>query len=616
MAARPSEDKLQELLGTLKTEGVETLDRLMDAYEERRAERANRQKAVLRYVTPPTAGQLEQIRDFLRKKYNDQELPLELIEDPTLLGGFSITVGSDEYDWSMKGRLTQMKNRLLHTPQMLSDSAEVIDLLRTEIDSAAFDGKEHEVGEIVRVGDGVATVSGIRHAGYGEIVQFENGVKGMVQDIRNEETGVILLGSERKLTAGSRVVRTERRAGVPVGEGFLGRVVDAMGTPIDGKGEAEAAGYLPIENAAPGIKDRKSVSVPMETGILAIDSMFPIGRGQRELIIGDRQTGKTSIATDTILNQKGKGVICIYVAIGQKASTVAKVVSTLQAGGAMEYSIVVSATASDPASLQYIAPYAGTAMAEYFMHQGRDVLIIYDDLSKHAVAYRSLSLILERSPGREAYPGDVFYLHSRLLERSSRLTPEMGGGSITALPIIETQAGDVSAYIPTNVISITDGQIYLETNLFNAGQRPAVNVGLSVSRVGGAAQTKAMKKASGSIRIDLAQYREMEVFTQFSSDLDDATREQLTYGKGLMEVLKQPLYRPLSMAEQVITLVVATAKGFIDIPLTEVKRYQMALLDYIREHHGEIITELEETKTLTDELRQAVLTAAEEYKGR
>ena len=616
MAARPSEDKLQELLGTLKTEGVEMLDRLMDAYEERRAERANRQKAVLRYVTPPTAGQLEQIRDFLRKKYNDQELPLELIEDPTLLGGFSITVGSDEYDWSMKGRLTQMKNRLLHTPQMLSDSAEVIDLLRTEIDSAAFDGKEHEVGEIVRVGDGVATVSGIRHAGYGEIVQFENGVKGMVQDIRNEETGVILLGSERELTAGSRVVRTERRAGVPVGEGFLGRVVDAMGTPIDGKGEAEAAGYLPIENAAPGIKDRKSVSVPLETGILAIDSMFPIGRGQRELIIGDRQTGKTSIATDTILNQKGKGVICIYVAIGQKASTVAKVVSTLQAGGAMEYSIVVSATASDPASLQYIAPYAGTAMAEYFMHQGRDVLIIYDDLSKHAVAYRSLSLILERSPGREAYPGDVFYLHSRLLERSSRLTPEMGGGSITALPIIETQAGDVSAYIPTNVISITDGQIYLETNLFNAGQRPAVNVGLSVSRVGGAAQTKAMKKASGSIRIDLAQYREMEVFTQFSSDLDDTTREQLAYGKGLMEVLKQPLLRPLSMAEQVITLVVATAKGFIDIPLTEVKRYQMALLDYIREHHGEIITELEETKTLTDELRQAVLTAAEEYKGR
>ena len=545
-----------------------------------------------------------------------EELPLELAEDKSLLGGFCITVGSEEYDWSMKGRLTQMRNRLTQTPQMLSDSSEVIDLLRTEIDAAAFDGKDHEVGEILRVGDGVATVSGIRHAAYGEIVQFESGVKGMVQDIRREETGIILLGSEKGLLAGGRVVRTERRAGVPVGEAFLGRVVDAMGTPIDGKGEAVPAGYRPIENAAPGIKDRKSVSVPMETGILAIDSMFPIGRGQRELIIGDRQTGKTSIATDTILNQTGKGVICIYVAIGQKASTVAKVVSTLQNHGAMEYSIVVSATASDPASLQYIAPYAGTAMAEYFMYQGRDVLIIYDDLSKHAVAYRSLSLILERSPGREAYPGDVFYLHSRLLERSSRLTPEMGGGSITALPIIETQAGDVSAYIPTNVISITDGQIYLETNLFNAGQRPAVNVGLSVSRVGGAAQTKAMKKASGSIRIDLAQYREMEVFTQFSSDLDDTTQEQLAYGKGLMEVLKQPLYRPLSMAEQVITLVVATAKGFLEVPLTEIKAYQMGRLDYVRENHSEIIAALEETKALDDTLRQAILTAAEEYKGR
>ena len=616
MAARSSDGKLQELLGTLKTDGVEALDQLMDAYEERRAERASRQKAILRYVTPPTAEQLGQIREFLRKKYENEELPLELVEDKSLLGGFCITVGSEEYDWSMKGRLTQMRNRLTQTPQMLSDSSEVIDLLRTEIDAAAFDGKDHEVGAILRVGDGVATVSGIRHAAYGEIVQFESGVKGMVQDIRREETGIILLGSEKGLLAGGRVVRTERRAGVPVGEAFLGRVVDAMGTPIDGKGEAVPAGYRPIENAAPGIKDRKSVSVPMETGILAIDSMFPIGRGQRELIIGDRQTGKTSIATDTILNQKGKVVICIYVAIGQKASTVAKVVSTLQSHGAMEYSIVVSATASDPASLQYIAPYAGTAMAEYFMHQGKDVLIIYDDLSKHAVAYRSLSLILERSPGREAYPGDVFYLHSRLLERSSRLTPEMGGGSITALPIIETQAGDVSAYIPTNVISITDGQIYLETNLFNAGQRPAVNVGLSVSRVGGAAQTKAMKKASGSIRIDLAQYREMEVFTQFSSDLDDTTQEQLAYGKGLMEVLKQPLYRPLSMAEQVITLVVATAKGFLEVPLTEIKAYQMGLLDYVRENHSEIIAALEETKALDDTLRQAILTAAEEYKGR
>ena len=616
MAERSSDGKLQEMLDALKTDSVEALDQLMDAYEEHRAERASRRKAVLRYVTPPTAEQLREIHEFLRKKYEDENLPLELCEDKELLGGFCITVGSEEYDWSMRGRLTQMKNRLTQTPEMLASSDEVIDLLRTEIDAAAFDGKDHEVGEILRVGDGVATVNGIRHAGYGEIVQFESGVKGMVQDIRKEEIGIILLGSEKGLCAGGRVVRTERSAGVPVGEAFLGRVVDAMGTPIDGKGVAEPAGYRPIENNAPTIKDRKSVSVPMETGILAIDSMFPIGRGQRELIIGDRQTGKTSIATDTILNQKGKGVICIYVAIGQKASTVAKVVSTLERHGAMEYSIVVSATASDPASLQYIAPYAGTAMAEYFMYQGKDVLIIYDDLSKHAVAYRSLSLILERSPGREAYPGDVFYLHSRLLERSSRLTPEMGGGSITALPIIETQAGDVSAYIPTNVISITDGQIYLETNLFNAGQRPAVNVGLSVSRVGGAAQTKAMKKASGSIRIDLAQYREMEVFTQFSSDLDDTTREQLAYGKGLMEVLKQPLYRPLSMAEQVITLVVATAKGFLAVPLTEIKAYQMGLLDYVQENHSEIIAALEETKALDDTLREAILTAAAEYKGR
>ena len=616
MASRSSDSKLQELLSQLKTDGVQALDQLMDAYAERRAQRAAQLRATLRYVTPPTEEQLAQIRDFLRKKYQSEDLPLDLVEDKSLLGGFCITVGSEEYDWSMKGRLDQMRRRLTQTPEMLATSEEVIDLLRTEIDASAFDGRDHEVGEILRVGDGVATVSGIRHAAYGEIVQFESGVKGMVQDIRKNETGIILLGSEKGMSAGDRVVRTERRAGVPVGEAFLGRVVDAMGTPIDGKGPAQAVGYRPIENAAPGIKDRKSVSVPLETGILAIDSMFPIGRGQRELIIGDRQTGKTSIATDTILNQKGKDVICIYVAIGQKASTVAKVVSTLERHGAMEYSIIVSATASDPASLQYIAPYAGTAMAEYFMYQGRDVLIIYDDLSKHAVAYRSLSLILERSPGREAYPGDVFYLHSRLLERSSRLTPEMGGGSITALPIIETQANDVAAYIPTNVISITDGQIYLESNLFNAGQRPAVNVGLSVSRVGGAAQTKAMKKASGSIRIDLAQYREMEVFTQFSSDLDESTREQLTYGKGLMEILKQPLYRPLSMAEQVITLVTATAKCLLDVPLAGIKEFQMGLLAEIRENHSEMIAELEQGKVLTDELREAILAAAAEYKGR
>jgi F-type H+-transporting ATPase subunit alpha len=459
-------------------------------------------------------------------------------------------------------------------------------------------------------------VSGIDHAMYGEIVIFDTGVKGMVQDIRRDEIGIILFGRDTGMQEGTRVIRTGRRAGIPVGDAFLGRVVDALGAPIDGKGEIVSTDYRPIENDAPSIVDRKSVDTPMETGILAIDSMFPIGRGQRELIIGDRQTGKTSIAVDAILNQKGKNVVCIYVAIGQKASTVAKVESLLEKHGAMSYSIIVSATASDPSSLQYIAPYSGTALAEYFMYQGRDVLIVYDDLSKHAVAYRALSLLLGRSPGREAYPGDVFYLHSRLLERSARLSDEKGGGSITALPIIETQSGDVSAYIPTNVISITDGQIFLEADEFNAGQRPAVNVGLSVSRVGGAAQTKAMKKASGSIRIDLAQYREMEVFTQFSSDLDDATKAQLAYGKGLMELLKQPLYRPLSMAEQVISLWVATHKTLVDVPQSEVKTFQMALLENISTQHPEIIRELEEKHTLTDELAEQIMAAAQEFKSR
>jgi F-type H+-transporting ATPase subunit alpha len=403
-------------------------------------------------------------------------------------------------------------------------------------------------------------------------------------------------------------------AGIPVGEAFCGRVIDALGAPIDGKGDIAASGFRPIENPAPSIVDRKSVSVPMETGLLAIDSMFPIGRGQRELIIGDRQTGKTSIATDTIINQKGKDVICIYVAIGQKASTVAKLVNNLKKADAMSYTIVVSATASDPAPLQYIAPYSGTALAEYFMYHGKDVLIVYDDLSKHAVAYRAISLLLERSPGREAYPGDVFYLHSRLLERSSRLTPEAGGGSITALPIIETQAGDVSAYIPTNVISITDGQIYLESELFFAGQRPAVNVGLSVSRVGGAAQTKAMKKAAGSIRIDLAQYREMEVFTQFSSDLDDGTKRQLAHGKSLMELLKQPLGSPMSMAEQVITLVSANAHIFSDLEPAQVKTFQKGLLAEFAANHSDILTQLESTKQLSEDVQTSIEDIARAYK--
>lgn len=494
------------------------------------------------------------------------------------------------------------------------NSDEIISILKSEIENFDEISKDSEVGTVVTVGDGIATIYGIDHAMYGEIVTFENGLKGMVQDIQKDEIGCILFGSDTGIKEGTKVARTKKKAGIPVGDKFIGRVINALGAPIDGAGEIEADDYRPIENEAPGIIDRKSVSVPMETGILSIDSMFPIGRGQRELIIGDRQTGKTSIATDTILNQNGNGVICIYVAIGQKASTISKVVNTFKTSGAMDHTIVLASTASDCAPLQYIAPYAGTALAEYFMYKGKDVLIVYDDLSKHAVAYRALSLLLGRSPGREAYPGDVFYLHSRLLECSSRLSEEKGGGSITALPIIETQAGDVSAYIPTNVISITDGQIFLESSLFFSGMRPAVNVGLSVSRVGGDAQTKAMKKAAGSLRIDLAQYREMEVFTQFSSDLDDATKEQLEYGSGLMELLKQPLGKPMSLAEKVITLCAARHKVMLGIPTAKVKGFQMDMLSYFASAHPEIAREIEETKDLSKELSQKIVEIAEEFK--
>ena len=496
------------------------------------------------------------------------------------------------------------------------NSDEIISILKSEIENFDEISKDSEVGTVVTVGDGIATIYGIDHAMYGEIVTFENGLKGMVQDIQKDEIGCILFGSDTGIKEGTKVARTKKKAGIPVGDKFIGRVINALGAPIDGAGEIEADDYRPIENEAPGIIDRKSVSVPMETGILSIDSMFPIGRGQRELIIGDRQTGKTSIATDTILNQNGNGVICIYVAIGQKASTISKVVNTFKTSGAMDHTIVLASTASDCAPLQYIAPYAGTALAEYFMYKGKDVLIVYDDLSKHAVAYRALSLLLGRSPGREAYPGDVFYLHSRLLERSSRLSEEKGGGSITALPIIETQAGDVSAYIPTNVISITDGQIFLESDLFFSGMRPAVNVGLSVSRVGGAAQTKAMKKASGSVRIDLAQYREMEVFTQFSSDLDEATTAQLKYGSCLMELLKQPLCSPLSLHQQVITLCVATHKLMVDVEKKEIKKYQKDLLEYFDNVYPEIGKEIETTKQLSDELVEKIVKAAEEFRDK
>ena len=469
---------------------------------------------------------------------------------------------------------------------------DIISIIQSEIENFDVDNTSEETGTVIYVGDGIVTVYGIDHAMYGEVVVFDNGVKGMVQDIRQNEIGVILFGRDTGIKEGTKVVRTKKKAGIPVGDEYIGRVINALGEPIDGGAEIKADGYRPIEEEAPGIIDRKSVNTPMETGILSIDSMFPIGRGQRELIIGDRQTGKTSIATDTILNQKGKGVICIYVAIGQKASSVAKIVNTLEKYDAMDYSIVLSSTASEPASLQYIAPYAGTALAEYFMHQGKDVLIVYDDLSKHAVAYRAISL---------------------LLERSSRLSDKLGGGSITALPIIETQAGDVSAYIPTNVISITDGQIFLESNLFFEGMRPAVNVGLSVSRVGGAAQTKAMKKACGSIRIDLAQYREMEVFTQFSSDLDDATKAQLAHGRAIMELLKQPLCHPLSLHEQVITLCLAN-NGIFDIVMPkEVKKYQKDILSYLDLKHPEIGKEIEEKKDLSDEMVKKIIEAAKEY---
>ena len=590
---------------------------IVEAYHEelRKVENNPNLAVQISYVVPPTDDQLNKMKEFLKEKCHADALDVTLKEDKNLLGGFIIRAGNEEYDWSMRGRLQQIERSMKENVAAADNMNDIITILKTEIDESAFDTNKREVGNVTWIGDGIVTIKGIDHAMYGEIVIFDTGVKGMVQDIRRNEIGCILFGRDTGMKEGTRVIRSGKRAGIPVGEGFLGRVINALGEPIDGKGEIPSVDYRPIENDAPSIVDRKSVSVPMETGILAIDSMFPIGRGQRELIIGDRQTGKTSIAMDAILNPKGKDVICIYVAIGQKASTIAKLVRTLEVHDALSYTTVVSATASDPASLQYIAPYSGTSLAEYFMYKGKDVLIVYDDLSKHAVAYRALSLLLERSPGREAYPGDVFYLHSRLLERSSRLTPEAGGGSITALPIIETQAGDVSAYIPTNVISITDGQIFLESSLFFSGQRPAVNVGLSVSRVGGAAQTKAMKKAAGSIRIDLAQFREMEVFTQFSSDLDDSTKQQLEYGKGLMEILKQPLGRPLSMAEQVITLCAANNKLFMGIPTKDVKKFQMDMLDYVRDHNGEIIHELEDKKVLTDELVEEIIRTVKEMKS-
>ena len=573
-------------------------------------------KAELRSAVKPTEEQLRRFEKFLADKYK-RKIPLQWEEDPALKQGFRLQVGADMYDWTLQGRVRQFRD---YVRGLESGANDILPLMRQAVEDWTVAVAPEEIGEVTAVDGEIASVKGLDHAQYGEILLFSSGVKGMVQDLRRDGVSCILFGSGEEVCAGSMVRRTLKTAGMPVGEGFLGRVVDALGVPVDGKGKIIAEAYRPIETPAPGILDRQPVNTPMETGLLAIDSMFPIGRGQRELIIGDRQTGKTAIALDAILNQKGKDVVCVYVAIGQKTGSVAQIVENLSRRGAMEYTAVVTAPASASAALQYIAPYAGCALGEHFMRQGRDVLIVYDDLSKHAIAYRTLSLLLERSPGREAYPGDVFYLHSRLLERSAHLSDELGGGSMTALPIVETQAGDVSAYIPTNIISITDGQIFLESDLFFAGQRPAVNVGLSVSRVGGDAQTKAMKKAVGTLRLDLAQYREMEVFTQFSSDLDDATKRQLRYGQGLMRLLRQPRYAPLSQHQQVIILVAAMARVCQDVPLERMDAFRAHLLSEVEAEAPDLCSRVDRTGRLSPEDREEIAglarRALESFAGR
>lgn len=603
------------LLSVAENQEIASFAEIAKAYHEALDKKNNIATATVTCVTEPSDEQLAGLKAFVCKETGAADAKIELVKDPSIIGGFIIQVGNKQYDRSLKSKLSSIKEEVTKQARKSNDvnAEDVIAVLKKDIKDYKFATEGEEIGSVITVGDGIATIHGLDHAMYGEIVVFECGVKGMIQDIKKNSVGCILFGSDSEIYEGSKVKRTHKKAGVPVGDAFIGRIVNALGEPIDGKGDIPADDYRLVEQSAPSIVERKKVSQPLETGILAIDSMFPIGRGQRELIIGDRQTGKTSIALDTILNQKGKNCICIYNAIGQKASTVAKLVGDLEKHGAMDYTIVVCSTAADPASLQYISPYSATAIAEYFMYKGKDCLIVYDDLSKHAVAYRAISLLLERPPGREAYPGDVFYLHSRLLERSSRLSDELGGGSITALPIIETQAGDVSAYIPTNVISITDGQIYLESDLFFSGQRPAVNVGLSVSRVGGDAQTKAMKKAAGSLRVDLAQFREMEVFTQFSSDLDDETKANLAYGEGLMQLLKQPLGNPMSLSQQVVTLVAAIGKRFVGIATDDIKKYQGAMLDYFAENKSDIMSEIESLKVLDGSLREQILNAVDEF---
>jgi len=572
-------------------------------------------EATLYCAQPPSEQQKQQCIQFLKNKYHS-DVELSWKEDKDLKEGFRLEVESwncrvrSVFDWSVESRFQQFKDDLTHLPL---SSENIVPLIKEAIHHWTPKALEQEVGTVLSVGDGIATVSGLPNATYQEVVLFSNGVRGMVQDLRRDEVGVILFDEGSDIAEGSFVKRTGKAAGIPVGDEFIGRVVDALGNPIDGGAPIRASGYRPVESPAPSIKDRQAVYRPLETGILAIDSMFPIGHGQRELIIGDRQTGKTSLAVDAILNQKGKNVVCIYVAIGQKASSVAQTVDTLRRHGAMEYSIVVNASASEPAPLQYIAPYSGCALGEYFMNKGQSVLIVYDDLSKHAIAYRSLSLLLGRAPGREAYPGDIFYLHSRLLERSAQLSAEKGGGSMTALPIVETKAGDISAYIPTNVISITDGQIYLESDLFFAGQRPAINVGLSVSRVGGDAQSKAMKSAVGTLRLDLAQFHEMEVFMQFASDLDETTRKQLNYGQGLMYLLRQDKHQPLKLSQQVVLLVAALNRVMQDIPPGEIGDFKDGLLRYMEQEAPEVLQEIERTGVLRDMVKEKIVTLARNY---
>ncbi len=562
--------------------------------------------AVLYSSEKPSEKDLKRLSDFLLDKYKEN-ISIGWKQSPEVTGGFRLVVGGDVYDWNKQGRLRQLQDALL---ALRDERSDIIPLIKDTLTNWTPTVMINEIGKVTSVGDGIAIVSGLEDTTYGEILLFSGGVRGMALDLRRNETACILFDAEEEVCEGSTVKRSGRVAGVPVGEGFLGRVVDPLGVPIDGLSEIIADDYRPVESEAPAVIDRQPVNVPLETGILAIDSMFPIGRGQRELVIGDRQTGKSTIITDTILNQKGKDVICIYVSIGQKTSSVARLVDTLKKQGAMDYTIIVNASASDSAPLQYIAPYAGCAMGEYFMEKGRDVLIVYDDLTKHAIAYRSISLLLERAPGREAYPGDVFYLHSRLLERAARLSDEKGGGSLTALPVIETQEEDVSAYIPTNVISITDGQIFLSGGLFRLGQRPAINVGLSVSRVGGDAQTKAMKKAAGTLRLDLAQYREMETFSQFSGDMDESTKKQIRYGEGLMKILKQKQRSPRSLAQQVFMLVIATMDKFEHIDPSDIDEKIDDLVKDTMSLCVDIVRKIENEGVITDDDKKRIVEAA------